>query len=286
MRCRVWFILVLVMSFLRPAAKEAAEIPFRVSDGLIWVDVNVEQHNQPLHFLLDSGANVSVIDIKVAQNLRARLGHKVAVQGVQSEVVGFWRTRLNATAQGVPLAKDYLGLDLSALSGECKTPIDGLIGLDFFRGRVIEIDFESSVLRLLNSSPKDSTNGLALEARSCGLRLPITVDGHKNQWVRLDTGCASALQWVSSDVKRNACQGTKVAVGLSPILIPQRASHVEIGQFSFEEVPTGVHSKPIFMGEAGLLGNDLLLRFKSVIIDLKRNRLHLTPSMNGFAEKH
>jgi len=31
-----------------------------------------------------------------------------------------------------------------------------------------------------------------------GMRVPISVDGQKRQWVRLDTGCATAFQWVTS----------------------------------------------------------------------------------------
>jgi hypothetical protein len=286
MLCRVWFTLFFAICLMQSEAKDLPEVPFRVSDGLIWVDVTIPNHPETFHFLFDSGASVSVIDISVAQRLRTKLGDKVAVQGVQSEVTGYWRTRLNASTRGVALPKDYLALDLSALSGECKTHIDGLVGVDFFRGRVVEIDFEASVIRILNSAPKDLTNGIPLEQRSCGLRLPVTVNNRKDQWVRLDTGCASAFQWVAPEVKREACQGNKVAVGLSAITIPQITTRVAIGQFSFEQVPTGIHSNSIFAGEAGLLGNDLLTKFKKVTIDLKRNRLYLAPSMNGFEEKH
>jgi len=40
-------------------------------------------------------------------------------------------------------------------------------------------------------------------------------------------------------------------------------------------VPTGLHQKEIFPGEAGLLGNGLLSRYRSVIIDWKSRRLFL-----------
>ena len=43
----------------QPAAP--AEIPFEFRDGLIWVAVRVPQQSEPLNFLLDSGAAVSVL---------------------------------------------------------------------------------------------------------------------------------------------------------------------------------------------------------------------------------
>src|SRR2546430_10933686 len=100
MRSRVWLTVLLAVSVVRHHAigKDVSEIPFRFADGLIWVDVAVRQRAEPLHFLLDSGANVSVINITAAKKLRAKLGNKVTVQGVKSEVVGFWRTRLSVSA--------------------------------------------------------------------------------------------------------------------------------------------------------------------------------------------
>jgi hypothetical protein len=40
-------------------------------------------------------------------------------------------------------------------------------------------------------------------------------------------------------------------------------------------VPTGIHKQQVFKGEAGLLGNELLSRFHSVIIDAKARRVIL-----------
>ena len=103
---------------------------------------------------------------------------------------------------------------------------------------------------------------------------PITVNGHKRQWVRLDTGCASALQWVTSRVPLQDCK-PQVAIGLAEVSIPQTQTTVEIGRQTFPNVPTGLHDAPIFAGEAGLLGNALLSRFCRVTIDAKSHHLIL-----------
>jgi hypothetical protein len=108
------------------------------------------------------------------------------------------------------------------------------------------------------------------------MRVPVTVNGHKLQWVRLDTGCASALQWVTSRVPSGQCK-SQVAIGLTEISIPQTQTTVEIGLQTFPGVPTGIHQTAIFAGEAGLLGNGLLSRFSRITIDTKSARLILEP---------
>jgi len=66
-----------------------------------------------------------------------------------------------------------------------------------------------------------------------------------------------------------------VAIGLAEISIRQTETTVGIGEHEFERVPTGLHERAIFPGEAGLLGNDLLSRFSTVTIDAKAARLIL-----------
>jgi hypothetical protein len=106
------------------------------------------------------------------------------------------------------------------------------------------------------------------------MRVPISVNGRENQWVRLDTGCATALQWVTSAVRTEQC-GQKMAIGLAEISIPQSETTVKIGGHEFGKVPTGLHQTAIFPGEAGLLGNALLSRFSRVTIDAKKCRMIL-----------
>jgi hypothetical protein len=108
------------------------------------------------------------------------------------------------------------------------------------------------------------------------MRVPVGVNGRKAQWVRLDTGCASALQWVASDVNSEECM-RRPAIGLTELCVPQTETTVEVGGHRFQKVPTGIQTKAIFPGEAGLLGNGLLSRFSSVTIDAKSGHVVLQP---------
>lgn len=251
-----------------------AEFPMQFREGLLWVEIDVPHSDQPLNFLLDSGASVSSIDLRTARRLGLKLGRRVAVQGVHKKLSGYWPLALQARASGVDLPAEFLALDLSRLSRSCPRPVHGLIGADFFRGRVVQIDFEYQRVRVLAAGTELAGESIPLEVRSCGMRIPVVIDGRAPQRLRLDTGCASALQWVTSEFDPDSC-GRKLAVGLSDLSIPQTSTTVDLGVHQFRQVPTGLHRQPIFPGEAGLLGNPLLSRFGVVTIDAKSSRLFL-----------
>jgi hypothetical protein len=251
-----------------------AEFPFEYREGLLWIEVNIPQSDKPLNFLVDTGAGVSVINLNTAKRIGLKLGQEVTVRGVDTKMTGYWQQRMSAKVGDVTLPTEYLAVDLEKLSRSCERPVDGLVGADFFRERVVQIDFDAQKIRLLKPDKTVKSDGaLPLQLRSCGMRVPISVNGHERQWVRLDTGCATALQWVTSVVPDQCTH--QMAIGLTEVSIPQAKTTVGIGEHQFESVPTGLHDKAIFPGEAGLLGNGLLSRFSTVTIDAKAGRVVL-----------
>jgi len=259
---------------LQAAPVTLAEFPFQFREGLLWVEVTLPQSEKPLNFLLDTGAGVSVINLNTAKRLGIKLGREVTVHGVETMLTGYWQQRMSAKVGNVKLPSEYLAVDLEKLSRSCERPVDGLVGADFFRGRVVQIDFNAQKIRMLKAEKAwKSDAALLLQSRPCGMRVPITVNGHDRQWVRLDTGCATALQWVTSLVPDQCTH--QMAIGLAELSIPQTKTTVGIGEHKFENVPTGLHETAIFPGEAGLLGNGLLSLFSRVTIDAKAGRVIL-----------
>lgn len=268
------FLAVIASFGVQAESASIAEIPFKYREGLLWVDVRMPASDKPLHFLLDSGAGVSVINLETARRIGLKPGREVPVSGVGKSLTGYWQRRVTARAGDVLLPSEYLTVDLNALSQSCETPVDGLIGLDFFRGRIVQIDFVEERIRLLKSAPADARNEVPLKLYGCGMRVPIAVDSQAKQWFRLDTGCATALQWVTKEVNAAQCS-RQTAIGLAAVSILQTTTTVEFGHNSFTDVRTGLHQSAIFPGEAGLLGNGLLTRFSQITIDAKRARLIL-----------
>lgn len=268
--------MVFAAAFLRVQAAPAtlAEFPFEFREGLLWIEVVIPQSEKPLNFLVDTGAGVSVINLNTAKRIGLKLGQQVTVRGVETTLTGYWQQHMAAKIGHTQLPSEYLAVDLEKLSSSCEQPVDGLVGADFFRERVVQIDFDAKKIRLLKPDKAGkSDQDLPLQLRSCGIRVPISVNGNDRQWVRLDTGCATALQWVTSVVPDQCTH--QMAIGLAEVSIPQTKTSVGIGEHRFSDVPTGLHEKAIFPGEAGLLGNGLLSRFSTVTIDAKAGRVIL-----------
>ena len=69
--------------------------------GHIYVIDDDAAMRDSLNFLLDSGANVSVIHLAVAKRLGLKPGERVSVRGVQALSEGYWpqrREQIAATA--------------------------------------------------------------------------------------------------------------------------------------------------------------------------------------------
>lgn len=274
---------MLVLSILTASQSASAvnsggvqEIPFEFRDGLIWINVTVASLREPLHFLLDSGAQVSVINEATAQRLGIKPGRQVTVASVGATTTGFYPQIIDAHAGAVPLPRTFLMLDMQKLSDSCtNSAVDGIAGADFFRGRIVQIDFEKQLVRILPEQPAEAgAQVVPLKLRRSGLLVPIQVNDAFSQWVRLDTGCASALQWVSTAVGPERCT-RRMAVALTKFSLPVTDATVVIAGHRFEHVPTDLHTQEIFPGEKGLLGNGLLSRYRTVTIDSKGGKLLL-----------
>lgn len=254
----------------------AAAVPFEYSEGLLWVQIKVPQSVRPLNFLFDTGAEISVINADTATALGLSGGQLIYVQGVQATTTGRWPIKLSASAGNVKLPAKYLSLDLSRLAHSCSRSLDGLLGADFIRGKVVEIDFQSHLLYFRQDVSTTKLDiDLPMKVSSSCFCVPVRINNQPQEWVRLDTGCATALQWVTSDTGVGI-KSKKPAIGLAGLSIPQAQTTVSLGGKQFDQIPTGIHREAIFVGEAGLLGNGLLSRFKTVTIDTKSARLVLS----------
>ncbi len=254
----------------------APQIPFEFRDGLIWVKVSVPGRAERLNFLVDSGAGASVIDTDAARRLGVRLGAPERVLGVNGSATAYQVNHFAGTLGGVAVPRRLLALDLSSVSAVCHQRIDGLLGADYFRNRVVQVDFRTEKLRLLSRAEVNvaGCETLPLIRRGDALCTRIAVAGYPADWVRVDTGSDSALRWV---IEANA-SGPRFRSSIGVAVQPAKflKADVQLGSMIFEGVKTSIHRKQIFPGEAGLLGNGLLSRFV-VTFDVPGKRLLLRP---------
>src|SRR5262245_16437725 len=269
-----FFLCTLVAILLPLSAKSEAqrEIHSQYRGGLIWLKVDVTGKSGPLSFLLDSGASVSAIDLQTARRLGVHLGNRQVVQGVNGQGFAYRVNDLQAVCGGIALPKSVLAIDLRALSGTCEQPVDGILGVDVFRGRIVQISFTEGRVRILEKCDPNLANCEILPIRMCNdvFCVPVRVAGNPAQWMRLDTGCDAALEWVVGKTEKRGTGGS--SIGLSGISVRHMNTSLQFGKLCFKAVTTGVHTEPIFPGEAGLLGNGLLSKF-CLTIDQPGNRV-------------
>jgi len=255
-------------SFIACAA--ARDIHFDFVNGYILVHACVDAH--PVTLLLDSGASASVLSLQAARRLHIPLGSLEPVDGVDATATAFDIQPVSASAAGLPLGQFALAVDLRNAAQLCSQRIDGLIGSDFFKGRVTQIDYAHARLRLLDSPPSRG-DSLPLLARNGIYCLPVSVNGSKPRWTRLDTGCNDALHWV---VPRMAIAPRQrgVSIGFITDTADETLVSIKLGHRLLRHVETALHGEAIFPGEAGLLGSEVLARYK-VTIDGVRGRVWL-----------
>jgi hypothetical protein len=197
------------------------------------------------------------------------------VSGVGSSATGYWPQHLSLTLDSLSLSGDYLAVDLNALGDACRCHVDGLLGADFFRDRIVQIDFAASKLRILAQyTPAPAETTLPLKNHHDAFLVPISVDSPKARWLRLDTGCATALAIVDPKAHNQATH-SRLSVALSAVPVPVTTTTVKVGSVALDNISVDLHKDQIFGGESGLVGNGLLSRFKTVTIDAKFGRLFL-----------
>lgn len=254
------------------------------SNGMIWVKVAVAGHADRLNFLLDSGAGKSVVDLGTARRLGLKLGDRETVQGVHGRSTAYRINNLAATVGAAAVPRDVLAVDLSSVSAGCGSQIDGLLGADFFRSRIVQIDFAGQRLRLLDRRESRAGEGatLPLVRRHDSLCVRVAVDGNRPQWMRLDTGCSGALEWVVTGEDLRPAKGVSVATAVASSR--HIRTDVLLGTERISGVKTGLHSRPLFPGEKGLIGNGLLGQFK-VTVDAAGGELRLQRGQPGPAKR-
>jgi hypothetical protein len=242
------------------AGSASVEIPFTFTDGFIRLEAHVAQSAEPVYLLLDSGAGASALSLRTAQRLRLPLGKPQNVRGVGVDAAARRLSGVTATANGLVLADIPLAVDLSSADELCSRPVDGLIGVGFFKNRVVQIDYAHRLLRIAPSSPAATAQRLPVKFLNGILCVPVAVNDSTVRWTRFDTGCNDALHWVIPRPSARTEQGA-VSIGFISNDADTSLTSVTLGKRALHPVKTALHTAPLFPGEAGLLGNGILSQF-------------------------
>jgi predicted aspartyl protease len=263
-----------ILHALAASAHGATQIPIEKRFGFIFVKVKVAGQDTPLNFLLDSGAGTTVLNLRQARRMGCRLAGQREIQDVQGFTIAHSVEGFAASVQNIPVPSSVLAIDLTPVNRAADGRIDGILGADFFRGRIVQIDYAAGKIRLLQRDEVSTAGSeiLRLVAHRDALCMQIAVNGNSPEWMRFDTGCSSSLEWASckSWPRKLANLSIAAAGGANRSI----RTDVAIGSEHFANVKTGLHDGQMFGGESGLVGNGLLSHFR-VTVDADKSQLIL-----------
>jgi len=266
-----------------PPSRCLATVPFEMYFNEIFVQVRVN-NSAPMWFVVDSGAGGWIVDRAHATRLGLHLEQDTAQgtgAGSGTYDVSYVKD-VSFSLSDFNIAVPLIGVvDLSAHKSQIGREAEGLVGYDFFEKFVIEIDYESKVMRLfdpktyLYSGPGESLPILVdQEARNPFLTAEVTVQGAAPQQRKLliDTGSNDALDdsFVAQSTGPKIEIVGGVGLGKEYKFDAGKVSRLRLGGVSFEDVDAGA-------GGVALIGGEILRRF-TVIFDFAHARMILEPN--------
>lgn len=158
----------------KSAAGAPVSIPFELVTRHIVVKVKIN-NSRPLSFVLDTGDKVGIVDMEVAKELGLNLQGQVRVGGAGAETLRGARVEgASWTLQGLEGFSQpmVLAIPLGRLANKFGHDFDGIIGSDFIKQFVVEVDYQARVIKLHD---KD-----AFKYSGTGESVPIELDnqGH------------------------------------------------------------------------------------------------------------
>jgi len=257
--------------------------------------------SRPLKFMLDTGNKFAIIDLDLARDLKLSLQQEKKAAGAGAEkITGCYVQNSSFTITGL---KDFaqpitLAFPLKNLGPGLGQDLDGLIGSEFIKEFVVEIDYQARVMRLYHkdtfeySGPGES---IPVQLNRSGHPIveaeirPLGSEPIKGRFV-LDIGSGSSLALYSPFVNQHKRLDANVktirafgGVGIGGEATGRvgRVAGLKIGNFNlpnpitfFSADKEGAFATTEIQGN---IGEELLSKFK-VFLDYAHNRVILEPN--------
>jgi predicted aspartyl protease len=241
-------------------------------------------------FILDSGADSMVIDQAKADSLGLPKLGKESVVGVGGVVVEPFRTSSTFTLGPATMKNvTFIEFDLHQLSDIFKVPLAGIVGFDFFRRFIVEVDLKKPAIGVhdVRDFHLDRGDWSAMEFSSGNPAVLATFEGDHKAWFRLDTGAngtvtfhAPAVQQMHLLTGRETTPAGMAGVGGTSEARLGKLAWFELGGHRFENV-TAVFSLAKVGAFAdryltGNIGQDLMEPF-TMVFDFGGSRVAFVP---------
>ncbi len=314
------FTLVGQSSFRLPFSAKSDKIKFKLANNLIIIPVIV--NGVELSFILDTGVGSTIIfSVDNKSSLELKNASKIYLRGLGDgepvEAIKSLNNQLKIGRASSNSHKVYLIFDESInFSPRMGFPIHGIIGYDFFKDFVFDINYAQKVIKI--SDPKSYAYKKCkgcyvtdIEFRGQNKRPFITAkyksaEGLIDLNLLLDSGSGSSL-WLFENEKKNIIVPDNtfrdfLGKGFNGDIYGQRTKIEEfhIGDFKMKNVttafPDSIYLQGISLDERqGSIGGNVLRRFNLIVdytnkkISFKKNSFFNKPfnyNMSGLTVQH
>lgn len=271
--------------------QSALSIPFEFEFNQIVLRVRVND-STPLRFMFDTGAGISILSARKAADLKLKQVDTVKATGVGGSLEGSLANGVSLSVRGVTVRNQRLALlplDVPFCEGR---DIEGIIGYDFIREFVVEINYETRTLSLFGPAK--------YQYKGHGEVLPLIIKGTPRVHAliavpgkpaieglfEIDTGSDGVLIINSPFVNRQKLVSALTAqvaniergLGGESKRIDARLGYIQLGSFKINAPIVGLSIDTVGSMAAedndGPIGNEIMRRFK-VTIDYSRQHMML-----------
>lgn len=282
------------------AAPAAYSVPFTNVGGLAIVPVTIAGKG-PYHFILDTGAGITVITPALASAIGATprgstVGGGMGAQQVHVQTLDLDRVSIGGAEQS-GIATAIFPLPKTVTDQGSYGSIDGIVGYSFLRNYAVTIDYASGMATFASTfAPPTGIAAVPFELAQHALPIVRAQAGQQNGRFELDSG-NNSVAVVTDDFAResgiaerypNGPASAYAGVGGTVITHQVRIGAIELGGYTVHQVAADVSpAQGTVIGKDGVdgtFGYDLLSRF-TVTIDYLHSNAYFAPRAHYDAYK-
>ena len=300
----ITLLLVLIISAHLNA--QIAEIPFElIDDGLILLDVTINDNTEASTFLFDTGATSDLLDSTTANKLGLKANYKQDVSGTGGSKSYDIILNQKLTLQNkIEIDSTHLVLtDLTKLKDALERKFDGIIGYSLLKKYITKIDYENKRILLYNKIENVNITGYKVVNFKFenGITIPqfdisVTLRNEESYTGKIlfDSGAGLTLLINTPYNKENKLseKAGKSLISKSENLHGESISEdiaiksMNIGGYQLNEMVVSIandkNGVSSYENYLGLLGAKVISKF-NIVLDYSSSTLYLKPN-NTFSK--
>lgn len=282
--------------------KEKTSIPFKIINNLLFIPIKV--NGIELNFLLDSGVEETILfGLEDKKEVSFFNIEKITLRGLGSTeaIEGIKSTHNVLETHGLRSVNHllYVVLDQeSNLSSHVGIPVNGIIGYQFFRNNLVEINYQKKKIFIYSNK---ENRRVKIEKKF--KKIPVSLERNKPYIITkielektdmeakllVDIGNSDAL-WLFQNLSKEIKIPFKnyddyLGQGFSGNIFGKRAklARISFGDFEFKNAivafpdTVSIKNVRIVPGRLGSVGGEILKRF-TVVFDYQDHFLYLKPN--------